>query len=140
MKVASRTSLLRANLPDYLWAEAAATATYALDRAPSPRDSTKTRFELYWGYKPDVSNRRTLGQYASVLINDRTRTWSEKATLARFVGYTESFNTYRMYFEDTKMIRQVCNIRWLPVSYTPTKQDRAIEPMELDTTTENHLS
>lgn len=135
IKEAARTQLVRSKLPATLWAESALTATYALNRAPSPRCAEKTRFELYWGYTPDVSNLKVFGQYSMVKRSDYgSNIWEGKSKLGRFVGYTNLSNTYRMYIIEDQKVRQVCDVKFLPLDFEPERDfiDNLPEAMEID--------
>lgn len=143
IKEAGTTQLLNSGLPAILWDESAMAATYALNRAPSPRDHLKTRYELYWGEVPDVSNLRVFGQFIMVRMNDPKITkWAKKAGLARFVSYTSLHNTYRVYFEEQGIVKQVCNVRFLPMDFRPDLEliEEQDEALEIDMGTETSRS
>lgn len=101
-----RTLLSRSKLPDELWAEAANTVVYTTNRLLGPRSNEKTRYELYWRHKPDVSNLRNFGSavYVHLPKQKQTNKLHSKADKGIFVGYTNRFNTYRTYFPDDKAI------------------------------------
>lgn len=52
--------LLDAGLPKRFWGEAVSTAAYLQNRLPS-RSINKTPYELWNGFKPDMSNIRMFG-------------------------------------------------------------------------------
>lgn len=116
---AARTMLIHSKLPKFLWAEAANTAVFVLNRTLSPRDPSKTRFELHTGQKPDVSKLKTFGQYAVVKSNYHEDKWAPKGNICRFVGYTIRSNTYRFYDESKQRIIISCDANFLPSGYTP---------------------
>lgn len=90
IKEGARTQLIRSKLPTFLWAEAAAATVYALNRAPSRRDKLKSRYEIYYGYKPDVGNLRVFGQMAVVKDNDsKLSKWGSQVRILPFVNYTD---------------------------------------------------
>ncbi len=45
-----------AGAPDFLWANAFATAVYAINQTAGSRSSSMTPFEAFFGEKPDVSH------------------------------------------------------------------------------------
>jgi transposase InsO family protein len=51
-----RAMLVNSQLPRQLWAEAAVTANYLRNRAPTTAAPTKTPWELLYGTKPDVAH------------------------------------------------------------------------------------
>lgn len=119
----TRTLLLASKLNKKLWAEAASTAVYTLNRTLSPRDKTKTRYELYFGKQPDVSNLAIFGQHAAVKRSKQKRKskWDAIGDIYRFVGYTERVNTFRLYDEDDERVFTSCDVRFIN-DLTTTKQ------------------
>lgn len=65
----ARTMLL-SQLPKNLWDQACQTIAYAQNRTVAPGGSDKTRYEMYYGSKPDVSNLRVFGQLAVCRVPD----------------------------------------------------------------------
>lgn len=110
-----RTLLNSTKLPEQMWAEAANTVVYTNNRLLSPRNKDKTRFELYFKRVPDVSNLRVFGQRAIVRIPDRARNGklSNKGEQCLFVGYTDRWNTYRFYSEESGSILIACDVVFL---------------------------
>ena len=47
-----------ANTPDFLWAEAFATAAYAINQTISTKSGNVTPFEAFFGEKPNMSHMR----------------------------------------------------------------------------------
>lgn len=121
---ATRALLHDAQLPPKLWAEAAKTAVYCLNRVLSPRNKVKTRYELYFGTKPDVSNLRVFGQRAIVKTpeSERKGKFTKKGEVCTFVGYTERHNTYRLYDSATEQVFQSCDVVFPIFSDTNAKQ------------------
>ena len=56
-----RRALYDSGLPDYLWAEAFNTATYAHNRTPTRALDGRTPFEVRYGAKPDLAHLRGFG-------------------------------------------------------------------------------
>jgi transposase InsO family protein len=86
----ARSMLAHADLSPRYWAEAVMTAAYTLNRLPcKPYHEDKTRFEAYYGVKPDVSNLRSFGCHCWVREYDQNlKIWSSRGTRHRFVGYS----------------------------------------------------
>lgn len=119
-----RTLLNESKLPEELWAEALNTVVYTTNRILGSGNSQKTRFELFTGSKPDVSNLRIFGQRAVVRESDNAREGklAPRGEEATFVGYTERSNTYRFYIE--KPMPQIiisCDVRFLNET-SPTRE------------------
>ena len=85
----TRSMLVHAKLPAKYWAEALNAATYTLNRLPcKPFQKDRTRYEAYFGIKPDVSHMRTFGAYCWVRNYDiDLRIWDDRAERRRFLGY-----------------------------------------------------
>lgn len=117
----SRAILMESNLPLEFWAEACNTATYVLNRTPSPRNPEKTRYELFTGVKPNVNHLRVFGQFA-ITLDRGTETRSKfepKSHLVKMIGYGERKNTYRVYDPKTRKITTRCDIKFLPLDFKP---------------------
>ena len=85
----ARCMLTHADMPPRFWAEAVAAATYTLNRLPCrPFNLDQTRYEAYYGVKPDISNLRTFGCHCWVRAYDvALKIWSNRAERYRFIGY-----------------------------------------------------
>ena len=68
----TRCMLYEKELPKKLWAEAASTAVFLLNRLPSRVLNKKTLFEGWFGYKPDLQNLKIFGclMYLTVIRPD----------------------------------------------------------------------
>ena len=96
---AGRTLLAGAKLPQYLWAEAVATACYVQNRTLINKAAMKTPYELWRGRKPSVSHFRTFGCTCYVLNNgkDHLGKFQQKSDEAIFVGYSNHSKAYRVF-------------------------------------------
>ena len=84
---AARTMYLSRNLPNELWAEAVAYATYIQNRILSSKRKA-TPFETLLGKKPDVSHLRIFGSNAFIHVPDALRRKLDpKAVEGIFVEY-----------------------------------------------------
>ena len=91
-------------LPEELWAEAVATASYIRNRSPVHGES-KTPWELFHGTKPDVTMMRTFGAVAYAHVPaQRRRKLDSKSERGRMVGYAASTKGYRIMLEDSTII------------------------------------
>jgi hypothetical protein len=91
-----RAMLQDADLPDELWAEAAATACVLRNVSPHSGKG-KTPYELFWGSVPDVAGLRVFGCPAYVHVPKELRTKLEPvAVKGRFVGYEKGSKAYRV--------------------------------------------
>ena len=110
----ARTALVSSGLPKILWAEACAATVYVLNRLPSLSKPTLTRYELYYGSKPNVRNLHIFGETVLRLTPKQLRSnkLDPVAKKYRFVGYTSRFNTFRLYDEEEEKIVIDCNVRF----------------------------
>lgn len=118
---------LGATLAEQLWAEAAQTTVYTTNLLLSPRDQTKSRYELYTGRVPSVEHLKIFGQEAIIRRNDHEQTskFSSKGQKVLFIRYTKRVNTFRfLSLHDNKIIIS-CDAVFL--SNDPPKTDKPIE-------------
>ncbi len=95
-----RAMLTDAGLPGALWAEAVSTANYVRVRSPATH-KTKTPHELFYGYKPDVSNLRVFGSTAYVFVPKIKRTKLESRSVRGvMVGYSDTVKGYRILLDN----------------------------------------
>ncbi|WJZ98853.1 hypothetical protein VitviT2T_017352 [Vitis vinifera] len=94
----TRCMLHEKELPKKLWAEAANTAVFLLNRLPTRVLQKKTPFEAWFGYKPDLKNLRTFGclcfSYVPQVKRDKL---DKKAEPGVFIGYSNSSKAYRIF-------------------------------------------
>lgn len=98
-----------------LWAEAAKTVVYTLNRVTTSKNPLQTRFELFLGSKPNLSNLKIFGQTSIIKIPDNKRDGklSDRGQKAIFVGYTKRFNTYRFLIDKpNKQITITCDAKF----------------------------
>lgn len=97
-----RCMLSQAGLPEKYWGEAVITATYIQNRCPTRANiESKTPYELWNGYAPNVSHMRTFGCAAYYYIPKQKRTKLENSsTKGIFVGYSQQSKGYRILLED----------------------------------------
>ena len=109
----ARTLLVKAQLPKKLWAEAVNTSVYILNRTLSA-GSTMTPFELWFGTKPNINNLHRFGQPVIKLVYDHQRDkFDEKGISLIFVGYTDDYNTYRLYDPESDETTVACDVKFV---------------------------
>jgi hypothetical protein len=102
-----RAMLSGAKLPDTLWAEAMATATYIYNRTISPVDDVKTPYEILYGARPDVSNLRAYGCIAYMYnFDQRRQKLHDRAIKGVLVGYDLKSSSYLVHIPGTTTIRR----------------------------------
>jgi len=102
---ATRAMLIHAKLHHVFWGYAALAAIYALNLVPTHRDETKSRTEMFRGYKPSAKKLRVFGCDASVNImkEDRLSKVDQNAILCIFLGYDEWRENGYLLFDPIQM-------------------------------------
>ena len=96
-----RPMLSDSGMPKRYWADALATANYVRNRSPvSGHD--KTPYELFFGERPDVSNLRTFGTRAYIVLPKQLRSdkLSETSERGRFLGYPAGTKGWRILLDN----------------------------------------
>ncbi|GKD48633.1 retrovirus-related pol polyprotein from transposon TNT 1-94 [Tanacetum coccineum] len=88
---AARTMLIFSKTPEFLWAEAIATACFTQNRSIIHTEYNKTPYELIQGRKPNIQYFHVFGSLCYP-TNDRDdlRKMKPKADIGIFIGYSES--------------------------------------------------
>lgn len=101
----AKCMILNADLQNYMWAEAAATACYIVNRSPTHALSDITPEEVWTGTKPNLSNMRVFGCKSMVHVPKENRQKLDpKSRELIFVGYSECTKGYRFMDPKTKRI------------------------------------
>lgn len=106
----ARTMLHASGLPDKLWDEALKTAVYIRNRLPNA-NTDKTPFELAMQRKPRMKNLVEFGRKVHVMIDGHHLSKFEPRTeQAYIVGFTNRFNTYRVFLKVSERVTESCNV------------------------------
>lgn len=84
--------LIDSKMPPELWAEACKTTVDVTNLLLAP-NSDKTRHELFFGIKPNLSFLRFFGEPAVIKTFPKPAKFEPKGRIAKFVGYTQKENT-----------------------------------------------
>lgn len=147
----ARTLLLDSKLPYELWAEAINTAVYVLNRTTGTNSRDKSPYELWFGKKPNVRNLHVFGQSVVSMTHHHRNKFEPKGDKQIFVGYTDLFNTFRLYDQQTGMIsissdvgfinrdnNSVTQVQWIEETVAETEtltdyeSDEEMEEVSLD--------
>ena len=105
-----RTILKDANTPNFLWADAFATAVYAINQTVSVSASEITPYEAFFGKKPTIAHMRVW--YSEMFIHHPKSLSSGKlrecSQLVRFLGYPENSAGYRAFDLNTHKVSVIC--------------------------------
>ena len=97
--------LYAADLPLEAWGEAMVTANYLRNISPVT-GKTKTPFELYRGFKPDISNLRVFGATAYVHVpKDKRRKLEYPAVKGIMIGYPTNGKGYRILLANGSIVQ-----------------------------------
>lgn len=97
--VSTVRSLMKAMaVPAKFWGEAVSTAVYLLNRLPTKSVDGQTPFEVWHGYKPDVSHLRVFGCVAHVKVTKPNLAKLEDRSIPMVLfGYEPGSAAYRVY-------------------------------------------
>lgn len=125
----ARSILSESKLPKSLWAEAVNTAVYVQNRCINTRSGLSTPYQLWSGKTPDVSNFHIFGEPVIVKKTGSLKKWDDKGVEGRFVGYTQNFNTFRVFKSKEYCVISTCNV----VSNIDTQTSEQVIPNEPST-------
>ncbi|GJU98537.1 putative ribonuclease H-like domain-containing protein [Tanacetum coccineum] len=111
---AARTMLADSKLPTTFWVEAVSTACYVQNRVLVVKPHNKIPYELFRGFKPDLSFMRPFGCHVTILNTlDSLGKFDGKSDEGFFVGYYLSSKAFSVYNTRTKRVEENLHIRFL---------------------------
>ncbi|GJU27567.1 retrovirus-related pol polyprotein from transposon TNT 1-94, partial [Tanacetum coccineum] len=125
---AARTMLIFYRLPEFLWAEAVATACFTQNRLIIHTRNNKTPYKLLRGKKPNVEYFHVFGSLCYP-TNDRDDLgkMKPKANIGVFIGYSETSRGFRIYNRRTKKVIETINVKFDELTAMPSEHD-CLEP------------
>jgi transposase InsO family protein len=101
----TRSMMLATGVPSFLWAEAAKTAVYLLNRSPTKANNGITPEEKFSGIRPDLRHLRVFGCMVFTHIHEHLRNkLGSRSERGIFVGYDESTKGFRIYHPSKRAI------------------------------------
>ncbi|GKB78619.1 putative ribonuclease H-like domain-containing protein, partial [Tanacetum coccineum] len=124
---AARTMLVDSKLPTTFWAEAISTTCYVQNKVLVVKPHNKTPYELFRGFKPDLSFMKPFGCHVTILNTlDSLGKFDVKSDEGFFVRYSLSSKAFRVYNTRTRKVEE--NLHKEEVS-----QDGIVVPIWKDT-------
>src|SRR6201999_2833808 len=131
-----RVVKITAGIPDDLWAELAASATYLHNRLPTRANKeSASPFELWHGHKPDISNLRVIWADAYMHIRKGKRSkLALRSKKLKMIGYHDEKKAYRLWDPTNRRIEISCDVIFdesiilkSPTIVNPEDQEYVIE-------------
>ncbi|KAI4370459.1 hypothetical protein MLD38_018812 [Melastoma candidum] len=136
----ARTMLLESEVAKNLWVEAVSTACYISNRVHLRSSLGKTPYELYKGWKPNISYFHPFGSNCFILrsIKDGVGKFDARSDEGTFSGYSLTSKAYRVFNNRTLTVEESINVK---VDDSPTqKEDAAEAAAQSSTTVSNETS
>lgn len=130
----SRCMLLDADMPFKFWGEAVMMANHLQNRLPT-KGATRTPFEGWFGFKPNINYFHRFGAKCYVRIPDeKRRKLEKKAETMILVGYDNESKAYRCYNQNTNSVIISRDVRFVIEndSIFPYADDVEDDPVEKD--------
>jgi len=118
------------NLAKHFWAEAVNTACYVQNRIYIRPLLNRTAYELFKGWKPNISYFHQFGCTCYILNNKvYLKKFDAKAQKGIFLGYFERSKAYRLHNSETHCVEESMHVRFddkEPWDETPEQVDIAV--------------
>ncbi|GKE51182.1 retrovirus-related pol polyprotein from transposon TNT 1-94, partial [Tanacetum coccineum] len=121
---AARTMLIFSQLPEFLWAEAVATACFTQNRSIIHTQHIKTPYELLRGRKPNVEYFHAFCSLCYPTNNrDDLGKMKPKVDIGVFIGYSETSRGFRIYNKRTKKIMETIHVKFDELTTMASEHD-----------------
>ncbi|KAI4324102.1 hypothetical protein L6164_023666 [Bauhinia variegata] len=109
----ARSLLFQASLPLHFWGDAILTATYLVNRLPTPLLHNQSPFEKLFSKPPSYSHLRVFGSLAFALNKSpHKHKFAPRSSPCVFIGYLVGIKGYKLYDIATKKIIITRDIHW----------------------------
>ncbi|GJW40159.1 retrovirus-related pol polyprotein from transposon TNT 1-94 [Tanacetum coccineum] len=122
--------LIFSRLPEFLWAEAVATACFTQNRSIIHTRHNKTPYELLHGRKPNVEYFHVFGSlcYPTNMTRMILGKMKPKADIGVFIGYSETSRGFQIYNQRTKKIMETIHVKFDELTAMASEHD-CLEPV-----------
>ena len=103
--------MIEKNIDIKYWKEAINTVVHTLNRVQLKKDSDKTPYELWYGYKPYVSYLKLFGSKCYILKDSRKGNFNVKGDEVIFLGYSCKSKAYKCLNLSTHKIIESAHVR-----------------------------
>ncbi|KAL0423307.1 UNVERIFIED_CONTAM: Retrovirus-related Pol polyprotein from transposon RE1 [Sesamum radiatum] len=101
----ARALLFHASLPKKFWGESILTATYLINRLPSPFLNWKSPYEILYNKKPPVDHLKIFGCLCfAANVSPHKSKFDERSIACVFLGYSQTHKAYRLFDLKTNTI------------------------------------
>ena len=90
----ARTLMIEKNVTIKYWKEAIRTIVHNLNRVQLKKNSNQTLYELWYGYKPNVSYLKVFGRKCYILKDTRKGKFDVKSDKGIFLEYSNKSKSY----------------------------------------------
>ncbi|KAL0416375.1 UNVERIFIED_CONTAM: Retrovirus-related Pol polyprotein from transposon RE2 [Sesamum latifolium] len=133
----ARALLFQSGLPKRFWGESVLTATYLINRLPTPLLNWKSPFEVLYRKPPDYTHLRVFGClcFASNTIPDKNK-FDHRAFRCIFLGYSNNKKAYRVFHLNTNILFDSRDVIFhenvFPFQSSPTNNEPISLPLPID--------
>ena len=107
----ARTLIIEKNISIKYQKEAINIAVHTLNQVQLKKDTFKTPYELWYGYKPNVSYFKVFGSKCYILKESRKGKFDAKGDEGTFLGYSSKSKAYRCLNLSTHKVIESANVK-----------------------------
>jgi len=89
--------LFQSHLPLEFWEQCVLTATYIINRLPTPLLKTKSPFEMLYNRPPSLSHLKTFGRLCYATVVSPKQKFDSRARQCIFIGYPLNKKAYKLF-------------------------------------------
>ena len=109
----ARTLMIEKNIAIRCWKEEINTIVHTLNRVQLKKDAFKTPYELWYGYKPNISHFKVFGSKCYILKESRKGKFDVKSDEEIFLRHSSKSKAYRCLNLSTHKVIKVHMSKWM---------------------------